>query len=148
MGAGRSIGWQPDILGSEYIIFFGSNPLEAGFPMVGMARNLMQFKRNGGEYAVVDPRLNNTAAQAHQWVPIKPGTDAALALGMISYIISNISYDAGYLENTNKAASTADGEPTWTDSAYLVGSFTDGDGKTFQRYINALEVGISGGSVK
>ncbi len=50
LGGGRNEGWQPDILGAEYIVFFGANPLEADFPMVGMARNLMEFKRNGGRY--------------------------------------------------------------------------------------------------
>jgi anaerobic selenocysteine-containing dehydrogenase len=143
MGAGRSIGWQPDILGAKYIIFFGANPLEANFPMVGMARNLMQFKRNGGRYVVVDPRFNNTAAQAYQWVPITPGTDAALAMGMIRWIINNGGYDKRYLENTNEAAARVDGEPTWTDATYLVGTFTDGESKQYQRYITAKEAGIS-----
>jgi anaerobic selenocysteine-containing dehydrogenase len=145
-GAGRSIGWQPDILGAEFIIFFGANPLEADFPMVGMARNLMQFKRNGGRYAVVDPRFNNTAAQAHQWVPITPGTDAALAMGMISWIINNNGYDQQYMENANQAAANADGEPTWSDATYLVGTFKDMEGKPFQRYITAKETGISDGT--
>jgi anaerobic selenocysteine-containing dehydrogenase len=120
-GAGRSIGWQPDILGAEFIIFFGANPLEADFPMVGMARNLMQFKRNGGR-------------------------DAALAMGMISWIINNKVYDASYLQNTNKAAADADGEPTRTDATYLVGTFTDSEGKQFQRYITAKEAGFSNGT--
>jgi anaerobic selenocysteine-containing dehydrogenase len=144
-GAGRSIGWQPDILGAEYIIFFGANPLEADFPMLGMARNLMQFKRNGGRYAVVDPRFNNTAAQAHQWVPITPGTDAALAMGMIRWIIENGAYDTQYLENANQAAANSDGEPTWSDATYLVGTFKDSEGKPLQRYITAKETGISDG---
>ena len=50
---GSPISWDQNIL-------FSSEPthLEADFPMVGMARNLMQFKRNGGRIrAVVDPRL-------------------------------------------------------------------------------------------
>jgi len=145
MGAGRTEGWQADILGSEYIIYFGANPLEADFPMVGLARNLMQFKRNGGKYVSVDPRFNNTAAQAHQWVPITPGTDAALAMGMINWMIEHNAYNATYLMNANKAAADADGEPTWTDSTYLVGTFTDSDGKTFQRYITAMEAGIADG---
>jgi anaerobic selenocysteine-containing dehydrogenase len=150
-GAGRTEGWQPDILGAKFIIFFGANPLEADFPMVGMARNLMQFKRNGGTYVSVDPRFNKTAAQAHQWVPIAPGTDAALAMGMISRIMEmkdlmgNPVYDTQYLQNTNKAAADADGVPTWTDATYLVGTFTDSEGKTFQRYITAEEAGRGSG---
>jgi anaerobic selenocysteine-containing dehydrogenase len=146
MGAGRSSGWQPDILGAEYIIFFGANPLEANFPMIGMARNLMQFKRNGGRYVVVDPRFNNSAAQANQWVPLTPGTDAALAMGMINWIIKNTAYDTRYLQNANQAAAEADGEPTWTDAAYLVGTFTDDEANWFQRYITAGEAGISNGN--
>ena len=146
MGGGRTEGWQPDILGAEYIIFFGANPLEADFPMVGMARNLMQFKRNGGTYATVDPRFNNTGAQADQWVPITPGTDAALAMGMMSWILENNAHHTTYLKNTNRAAADADGETTWTDSTYLVGTFSDDEGKEYKRYINAGEAGISGAS--
>jgi tetrathionate reductase subunit A len=145
MGGGRTEGWQPDILGAEYIIFFGANPLEADFPMVGMARNLMQFKRNGGTYATVDPRFNNTGAQADQWVPITPGTDAALAMGMMSWILENNAHHTTYLKNTNRAAANADGEATWTDSTYLVGTFSDDEGKEYKRYITAGEAGISGG---
>ena len=145
MGGGRTEGWQPDILGAEYIIFFGANPLEADFPMVGMARNLMQFKRNGGTYATVDPRFNNTGAQADQWVPITPGTDAALAMGMMSWILENNAHHTTYLKNTNRAAADADGETTWTDSTYLVGTFSDDEGKEYKRYITAGEAGISGG---
>ncbi len=146
MGAGRSEGWQADILGAEYIIYFGANPLEADFPMVGMARDLMEFKRHGGKYVSVDPRLNNTGAKANQWVPITPGTDAALAMGMIRWIIDNNRHDVAYLKNSHKAAANAKGEPTWTDSTYLVGKFTDADGKEFQRYITAKEAGIADGT--
>jgi len=151
-GDGRTVGWQADILGAEFLIYWGSNPLEAGFPMVGMARNLMQFKVNGGRYIVVDPRMNNSAAKANGvparglpgWVPITPGADAALALGMMSWILQNNRHDVRYLTNPNQAAATADGEPTWTDSTYLVGTFTDAGGRTFQRYLSAVELGLSG----
>ncbi len=40
-------------------------------------------------------------------MPIKPGSEGALALGMIRWIIENQRYDARYLANANKAA--ADG---------------------------------------
>ena len=146
MGGGRSIGWQADILGSRFIIYFGANPLEADFPMVGMARNLMEMKRHGGKFVTVDPRLNNTGAKANEWIPINPGADAAMAMAMIDWIISNNAYDAQYLSNPNQDAATADNEPTWTDSTYLVGTFTDREGLQFQRYITAKEAGISNGT--
>ncbi|MBI5183062.1 MAG: molybdopterin-dependent oxidoreductase, partial [Nitrospinae bacterium] len=138
MGAGRSSGWQPDILGAEYIIYFGSNPLEAGFPMLGMARNLMEFKKNG-KYVVVDPRFSNSAAQAHQWVPIKPGGDSAMAMGMARWIIENNRYDKIYLENTNPTSAGLDNETTYTDSTYLVRL----DNKPYA-YLKASDIGIGG----
>ena len=146
MGGGRTEGWQADILGSEYIIYFGANPLEADFPMVGMARDLMEMKRHGGMFVTVDPRMNNTGAKANEWVPINPGTDAALAMAMISWIINNNAHDTQYLRNPNKEAATADNEPTWSDATYLVGTFTGDEGMQFQRYITAKEAGISNGT--
>ena len=67
-------------------------------------------------------------------------------MGMISWIIEQdppqqdppAYYDVGYLENTNKAAADADGEPTWTDSTYLVGTFTDSEGKGFPALYHRL----------
>ena len=79
---GRKNHFKPDIVEAKYIMLFGSSFLEANFPMVATARKLMDFRARGGKYVVVDPRFSNTAALAHRWVPIKPGGDAALALGM------------------------------------------------------------------
>ena len=117
---GRKNHFKPDIIGSKYIMLFGSSFLEANFPMVALARKMMDFKANGGKYVVVDPRFSNTAAQASRWVPVKPGTDAALALGMARWMLENGKYDAKYLANANQAAAKAGNEPTWTDSTRLV----------------------------
>lgn len=151
LGGGRTVGWQADVLGAEFIIYFGASPLEADFPMVGMARNVMQFKLNGGQFVVVDPRLSNSAAKATGapargipgWIPVTPGADGALALGMMSWILENARHDTRYLENANQAAATADGEPTWSDGTYLVGTFTDAEGKTFQRYLAPADIGLA-----
>ena len=112
--------FKPDILNCKYQIWWGTSPLEAGFPMIALSRKLMQFKRDGGKLVVVDPRFSNTAAKADVWVPIKPGTDAALALGMIRWIIDNNAYDANFLRNTTKEAANNNGETTWTNATYLV----------------------------
>jgi len=47
---------------------------------------------------VIDPRYTKTAAKASMWVPIKPGTDLALALAMINVIIEEELYDAGFVD--------------------------------------------------
>lgn len=133
---------KPDILNAEYVIFFGTSPLEANFPSQALVRKLMKSQgilRGGSEalqeeerekvlefnlkrlkWVVVDPRLSATASNADQWIAVKPGTDAALALGMARWIIANRKYDRRYLENSNRMAAQKDGEPTWTDATYLV----------------------------
>ncbi|OGW16596.1 MAG: hypothetical protein A3G93_14305 [Nitrospinae bacterium RIFCSPLOWO2_12_FULL_45_22] len=139
--AGRKNHFKADFLSSEYVLLFGSNPLESNFAFVPIARKLMEMKRNGGKYVVVDPRFSHSAAQANGgWIPVKPGTDGALALGMARWIIDNKKYDEKYLKNANKAAATADGEKTWTDATWLVDLSTNkylrddvlgGDGSKF-----------------
>lgn len=123
--------WKPDILHSKYLIWFGTSPLEAGFPMQSLARKIAMFLKKGGRMVTVDPRYSNTAAKSHRWVPIKPGTDAAFALGMQRYIIENRLYDENFLTNTK---AEVNGELSYTDATFLVrednGEFMqDGAGK-------------------
>jgi anaerobic selenocysteine-containing dehydrogenase len=61
-----------------------------------------------------------STSKAWKWLPIKPGTEAALAMAMIRWIIENRRYDARYLTNANKGAAKADGEPTWCNATWLV----------------------------
>lgn len=136
---GRKNHFKPDILEAKYIMLFGSSFLEANFPMVATARKLMDFRAKGGKYVVVDPRFSNTAALAHRWVPVKPGTDAALALGMARWMLENKKYDAKYLANANQAAAKASGEPTWTDATRLV--VVDPSHADARRYLRADAIG-------
>lgn len=138
---GRKNHFKPDLLSSEFSILFGSNPLEANFALVPLARNLMEMKKRGGKFVVVDPRFSNAAAQADQWVPIVPGTDAALALGMARWIIDNRRHDERYLSNANKPAAEADGEATWTDATWLV--IQEPGDPNERRYLRANEIGGS-----
>lgn len=142
---GRTNHLKPDLLSSELAIFFGSNPLEANFALVPLARNLMEMKKRGGKFVVVDPRFSNAAALADQWVPIIPGTDAALALGMARWILDNERYDQTYLRNANKAAADADGESTWSDATWLV--LQEPGDRNARRYLRADEIGGSAENV-
>ncbi len=111
---------KPDIENSEYIIWFGSSPIEANFPMQALARKLVQMRVRGGKLVIVDPRYSKSAAKANQWIPIKMGTDAAFALGMMRWIFENWRFDTKYLENPSKDAASADGIPNWSDATWLV----------------------------
>jgi anaerobic selenocysteine-containing dehydrogenase len=53
----------------------------------------------GARLIAVDPRLTRIAARADIWLPLRPGTDAALALGMANVIIEEGLYDRGFVEN-------------------------------------------------
>lgn len=109
--------WKPDILNSKYLIWFGTSPLEAGFPMQALARKIATFLKKGGRMVTVDPRFSNTAAKSHRWVPAKPGTDAAFALGMQRYMIENGLYNENFLTNTT---SQVNGELSYSDATFLV----------------------------
>jgi anaerobic selenocysteine-containing dehydrogenase len=112
---------KPDLLNSEFVIFWGTGAFEANFGSNTMAAKVTKSLRERNfKYAVIDPRLSKTAAKAEYWLPVKPGTDGALALAMVRWIMENKRYDKRYLENANKASAQLDAEPTWTGATYLV----------------------------
>lgn len=53
----------------------------------------------GAKLIAVDPRLTRIAARADIWLPLRPGTDAALALGMLHVIIEEGLYEKKFVEN-------------------------------------------------
>ena len=53
----------------------------------------------GAKLIAVDPRLTRIAARADVWLPLRPGTDAALALGMLHVIVHEELYDKTFVEH-------------------------------------------------
>jgi anaerobic selenocysteine-containing dehydrogenase len=60
--------------------------------------NLTKALSRGTKLIVVDPRLTYLAGRADVWVQLRPGTDAALALGMANVIINEELYDKDFVE--------------------------------------------------
>ncbi|MBI4232876.1 MAG: molybdopterin-dependent oxidoreductase [Chloroflexi bacterium] len=61
-------------------------------------------RRRGMKLVVVDPVLSPIAAKADEWVPIRPGTDSALALGMLNVLLNDLGvYDAPFLKSRTNA---------------------------------------------
>ena len=58
---------------------------------------IVEARRRGAKLVVIDPYRTRTAAQADWFLPINPGTDAALALGMMHVIINEGLHDADYV---------------------------------------------------
>ncbi|MBC8459019.1 MAG: molybdopterin-dependent oxidoreductase [Deltaproteobacteria bacterium] len=53
----------------------------------------------GAKLIAVDPRLTRIAARADVWLQLRPGTDTALALGMLNVIVNEELYDKDFVEN-------------------------------------------------
>jgi anaerobic selenocysteine-containing dehydrogenase len=118
--------WQGDTASAAFTIFVGSSPFEGNYGPTNRVPRITNHLATGElKYIVIDPRLSKTAAKATKWIPNKPGTEGAIALGMIQWMIANQRFDATYLANANKAAATKAGEPTWCNAAWLV-KITDG----------------------
>lgn len=87
-----------DAVNSQLIVLWGNNPLETR--MGGEAFVIQQAKKIGGaKVIVVDPRASETAVNlADEWVPLRPGTDAALVAGMAHVMITEDLVDQEFLD--------------------------------------------------
>lgn len=84
-----------DIPRTGCVILVGSNLAETMPPAL---RYLTELKENGGTLIVIDPRRTRTAEQADLHLAPRPGTDLALALGMLHLIVAEGRTDEGYIE--------------------------------------------------
>ena len=69
---------------SELIILWGTNPITSN---LHLWTRCQEAKRRGAKLIAIDPYRSLSAEKCHQWMPIKPGTDAALALAMMHVLI-------------------------------------------------------------
>ncbi|MDH5399678.1 MAG: molybdopterin-dependent oxidoreductase [Cyclobacteriaceae bacterium] len=84
------------------IIFnFGRSLFEAGFDHVPFVRRLTRLREKGARLVTFDVRLSNTAAKSDEWVPVKPGTDLAVALALCHVLIQEGLYNKESIEQTS-----------------------------------------------
>jgi molybdopterin-containing oxidoreductase family molybdopterin binding subunit len=63
------------------------------------SNKVAKARARGAKMVVVDPVCTNAAAKADEWIPIKPGTDAALALSMLNLLLNEYGlYDRWFLK--------------------------------------------------
>ena len=87
-----------DIENAEMVVVWGTNPATDS-PPADMHR-LEAAARRGADIVVIDPRRTETAIRTNaQWIPIRPGTDGALALSMIEVMMEEDLYDEDFAEN-------------------------------------------------
>ena len=86
-----------DMENAEMLVVWGANPATDS-PPLDMHRLEAAAKR-GADIVVIDPRHTETATRTGaQWIPIRPGTDGALALSMIEVMIEEELFDEPFAE--------------------------------------------------
>ena len=86
-----------DIEHSELVVVWGTNPATDS-PPIEMNR-IMAARARGADVVVIDPRRTATVKLADaEWIPIRPGTDGALALGMCNVLIEEELYDERFVK--------------------------------------------------
>jgi anaerobic selenocysteine-containing dehydrogenase len=88
---------RPDYAAAKLIVVWGSNPATDSPPTA--MRKILAAKRRGAKVVVIDHVRNEIARKADRWIPIRPGTDGALALGMLRVAINEGLYDHEFVEN-------------------------------------------------
>ena len=80
---------------SRLILIWGSNSITSNLHFWTYAQ---QAKRAGARLVCIDPRRTETAEKCHQHVALRPGTDGALALGLMHELIVHGGLDDDYVE--------------------------------------------------
>ena len=110
---GPDAGITYDIEDCNTILSFNSGLLEDHWSSVQLFRAYGKFRRGSketrGKLVHIEPRLSVTGAKADQWVPIHPGAEGVLAMGIASVIIIEKRYDEGFI------AERTLGFEDWTD---------------------------------
>src|SRR5215475_8107705 len=93
---------QPDAGCAKIALLLGTNPLVTnGMTLLQrrprIAADIKAIRRAGGKVVVVDPRRTETVKMADEHVPIRPGTDLFLLVGMIRRIIETGRYDRAFV---------------------------------------------------
>ena len=83
------------------------SPTAASRPHPTGPGRLEAIRRRGGRFVVVDPRRTRTAERADLYVPIRPGTDAALLAGMAQALFAERLADPGHLAGRSPDSTTS-----------------------------------------
>ena len=82
------------VVHSRYIINWGSNTSVTNMHLWAL---MHQARKAGARIVTIDPYRSKTAARSDWWIPIRPGTDAALALGIMHILWRDGLQDDDYL---------------------------------------------------
>jgi len=81
----------PDLDCTHHLLMLGANPAASQGSLLAAADvlgRLDAIRARGGKVVLVDPRRTGTAEHADEWIPIRPGTDAALLMAMVHVLFA------------------------------------------------------------
>lgn len=90
-------GVYPDFEKSDLVVVWGANPPTDSPP--NKIRKILAAKKRGAEIVVIDHMRSDMAKKADQWIGIRPGTDGALALGMLHVIVNQGLHDEAFVRD-------------------------------------------------
>jgi cysteine desulfurase NifS len=89
---------ETDLEQSELILLWGANPATDSPPHAH--HQILAARERGAQLISIDPRRGETAQKAGaEWIPIRPGTDGALALGLINVLLEEEIYDERFVRD-------------------------------------------------
>ncbi|MGI6450784.1 MAG: molybdopterin-dependent oxidoreductase, partial [Desulfitobacteriia bacterium] len=88
--------FNPDFDRAKYMLFVGRN--YAGGIIPAAMKRITEAKAKGAKLVVVDPRFCELATIADEWIPIRPGTDLALFLGIAHTLVTENLYNQEFVE--------------------------------------------------
>ncbi|WP_197383303.1 molybdopterin-dependent oxidoreductase [Mycolicibacterium mengxianglii] len=101
---GRGIG-VPDYDEAETIILWGHNPART---WLAQASRIAQARGRGAAVVVIDPKKGGSGQQSDLWLRVRPGADAALALGAIRHLLRTNTYDTNFVRSWTNAPMLVD----------------------------------------
>lgn len=106
------------ILESKTIFVWGGNPGEA---QLNEWHWVVEAKRRGATLVTIDPQFTQAAAHSDKYVPVIPGTDGAVMLGMCNHIMDNGLVDEAYLKADSVAPFLLKEDGTYLRESDLTG---------------------------
>lgn len=122
MTEGKQVEMKADPWEAEYILVFGANIYSALQPGVNTYGAAVAMRSSKGRlrFSVVDPRGHAAVSHASRWVAVRPGHDAALAMGMMRWMIENGAINHDYLSAPNLGAAQRLGNGAYCNASHLV----------------------------
>jgi anaerobic selenocysteine-containing dehydrogenase len=96
LGVKVPLGPEADYRQSDLILIWGKQPVFSGSSKGG-SKSIVDAKERGARIVAIKPTMEPDAALADVWVPIRPGTDAALALAMLHVVIKENLYNHDFV---------------------------------------------------